>query len=324
MTEQQPVAIVTGITGMDGAILTGKLLEDGYKVYGLIRRSSRGLDIGNAREWENHSNLEIIEGDLLDSASLNSLCSTAKADFFWNCAAQSHVNTSFTQPIYTAQVTGLGVLNCLEAIRQSNYHTRFLNCATSELFGGVSDKPANEETAFYPRSPYGVAKLYAYWITKNYRQSYKMFACSSICFNHEHYFRGPNFVTKKITKAVAAIKAGEQDKLYLGNLAAKRDWGWAPDFVDGFRMMLEKSSMPVDYVLATGETHSVREFCELAFSHVGLDYRDYVEVDPRFYRVCEVQVLLGNYSKIKQDLGWEPTTKFKELVEKMVDYDLSK
>lgn len=313
--------IITGLTGMDGAILAGQLLEKGYKVYGTIRRSSRGLDLGNASYLGNQSNLEVVEADLQDLPGLCRLCNLAKPDLFFNLASQSHVGTSFDQPIYTGQVTGLGVLNCLEAIRLSGIHTRFLQASTSEKFGGLTGKSANEQTPFYPRSPYGVAKLAGFWYTVNYRESYKMFACSSICFNHEHFFRGPNFVTRKITKAVAAIKAGKQDKLYLGNLDAKRDWGWAPDFTRGMTQMLESAS-PQDYVLATGETHSVREFCELAFSFASLDYKNYVEVDPRFYRPCEVHVLIGDYSKIKKELGWAPTITFKQLVREMVKYDL--
>jgi GDPmannose 4,6-dehydratase len=298
------------------------LLEKEYKVYGLIRRASQGLDLGNASHLEGHPNLEVVEGDLLDLPCLTRLCDLAKPDMFFNLAAQSHVGSSFSQPLYTAEVTGLGVLNCLEAIRLSGVHSRFLQASTSELFGGISSDSCNEETPFYPRSPYGVAKLFGYWITVNYRESYKMFACNSICFNHEGPRRGPNFVTRKITQAVAKIHKGLQDKVYLGNLEAKRDWGYAPDFVRGMYSMLTRAPQPKDYVLATGETHTVREFCEAAFNYVDLDYRDYVEIDPRFYRPAEVDVLIGDYSAIKSDLGWEPTTTFRGLVEHMVQADL--
>jgi len=314
-------SIVTGLTGMDGSLLADQLIEKGHKVYGLIRRSSRGLDLGNAEHLDGCPQLEVVEGDILDLPSMTKLCKLAKADYFYNMASQSHVGSSFDQPAYTLDCTGKGVLHCLEAIRESGIHTRFLQASTSELYGGITDGPFNEETAFHPRSPYGCAKLFGYWITVNYRESYKMFACNSICFNHEHLRRGPNFVTRKISIAVAAIKAGRQDKLYLGNLDAKRDWGWAEDFTRGMTLMIE-ASQPKDYVLATGETHSVREFCEHAFSHVGLDYHDHVEVDPQFYRPAEVYTLLGDYSKIKNDLGWEPTTTFKDLVVQMVDHDV--
>jgi GDPmannose 4,6-dehydratase len=234
----------------------------------------------------------------------------------------SHVGTSFSQPVFTIENNTIGTLNCLEAIRMSGIHTRFLHCATSEIFGGVSTKPANEETIFYPKSPYGISKMAAFWLVKNYREAYKIFACNSICFNHEEPGkRGPNFVTRKISLAVAKIKAGQQDKLYLGNLDAKRDWGIASDFTRGMQLMLEAAE-PDDFVLATGETHSVREFCEIAFSHAGLDdYKKYVEIDPRFYRPTEVDVLIGDYSKAKQVLGWEPTVTFKQLVQEMVDAD---
>jgi GDPmannose 4,6-dehydratase len=221
------------------------------------------------------------------------------------------------------ECNAIGTLNCLEAIRASGYHTRFLNCATSEMFGGVTGNVCNENSPFHPRSPYGVSKVAAFYTTQNYRESYKMFACSSICFNHEEPGkRGPNFVTRKISMAVARIKAGLQDKLFLGNLEAKRDWGLASDYCEGLLLMLQKSPQPRDYVLATGETHSVREFCEAAFFHTGLDYQDYVEVDPQYYRPAEVHTLLGDYSKIYQDLGWTPKTSFDQLVERMVDYDV--
>jgi len=315
-------AIITGICGQDGSFLAEQLLEKDYKVYGMIRRSSRGLDLGCSAHLEGTEGLEVVEGDLLDAAGMAHLCSLAKPDLFFNMAAQSHVGTSFKQPSYTAEVSGMGVLNCLEAIRLSGIHTRFLQASTSELYGGVSSEPADENARFYPKSPYGCAKLFGYWITVNYRESYKMFACNSICFNHESERRGTNFVTRKITRALARIKAGKQDKLYLGNLDAKRDWGYAGDFTRGMIMMLEDNAQPKDYVLATGQTHSVREFCEAAFKGVGLDYQDYVEIDPRFYRPAEVEVLVGDHSSISDDLGWYPKVQFDELVHRMVMHDL--
>jgi GDPmannose 4,6-dehydratase len=316
------VAIVTGLRGQDASIITGQLIEQGYKVYGLIRRASQGLDLGCAKYLENNPMLEVVEGDLLDLTCLINLCKKARANLFFSLAAQSHVGSSFEQPIYTAQVTGVGVLNCLEAIRQSGIHTRFLQASSSEMFGGLTGEPANETTPFHPRSPYGAAKAYGYWITVNYRESYRLFACNSICFNHEGPgTRGPNFVTRKISLAVARIKAGKQNKLFLGNLDAKRDWGYAPDFTQGMISIIN-SAHADDFVLATGETHSVREFCEHAFNYVGLDYRDYVEVDPQFYRPAEVNVLIGDYSKAKNILNWKPTVTFRELVERMVEHDL--
>lgn len=315
------VAVITGFRGQDGSFLGEQLLEQGYKVYGMIRRSSQGLDLGCSNHLEGHENLEVVEGDLLDSPGLARLCKTGRPDLFFNMAAQSHVGSSFEQPVYTAQASGLGVLNCLEAIRLSGIHTRFLQASTSELYGGMIKGAANESAPFHPRSPYGCAKLFGYWITINYRESYKMFACNSICFNHESERRGANFVTRKITKAVARIKAGKQDKLALGNLDAKRDWGYAGDFTRGMISTLADTTVADDYVLATGETHTVREFCDHAFAHVDLDYNDYVIIDPRFYRPAEVDVLIGDYSKIHKALGWSPTTTFKGLVELMVDHD---
>lgn len=317
------VAVITGLAGQDGSILTEQLLKRDYKVYGMIRRSSRGLDLGCASNLTGHKNLEVVEGDLTDLSGLERLCRLSRPDYFYNCAAMSHVGTSFEIPIYTAQVTGLGVLNCLEAIRLSGIHTRFLQFSTSEMFGGVNNQSANEITPFHPRSPYGVSKLFGYWITINYRESYKLFASNVIMFNHEEPGkRGPNFVTRKISLAVARIKQGLQDKLYLGNLDAKRDWGCASDYMRGVQLVLEAAEAD-DFVLATGETHSVREFCELAFAHVGLDYRDYVEIDPRFYRPAEVDILIGNATKIREKLGWVPTTTFHNLVGQMVDFDLA-
>ena len=311
--------VITGITGQDGSILAEQLLQEGYVVYGLKRRTSSN-DLGCAKHL---TDIEIVEGDITDLVSMQKLCNLARPDLFFHCAAQSHVGSSFDQPIFTLQNNTVGTLNCLEAIRTSGIHTRFLHTATSEMYGGMTDKPANEATPFHPRSPYGVSKLASYWLTINFKESYKMFACNSICFNHEEPGkRGPNFVTRKISLAVAAIIEGRQDKLYLGNLEAKRDWGLASDYCQGMIMMLDAAA-PTDYVLATGETHSVREFCKLAFEYAGLgDYREYVEIDPRFYRPCEVDVLIGDASKIRDQLGWMPRTSFKHLVHNMVDYDL--
>lgn len=316
-------AIVTGLCGQDGSYLTELLLEKDYKVYGFKRRTSAN-DLGYSSHLENEPDLEVVEGDITDLPSLQSLCNLAKADEFYNLAAQSHVGTSFKQPLYTAQATGLGVLNCLEAVRNSGIHTRFYQASTSELFGGQRGETfCDEQTPFHPRSPYGCAKLFAYTTVVNYREAYKMFACNGILFNHESPRRGPNFVTRKITQGIAAIAEGKQDKLYLGNLKAKRDWGHARDYVKGMAAMLDHSQ-PGDYVLATGETHSVEEFCKIAFKYAKLgDYQNYVEVDPRFYRPAEVDILLGNAAKAKTVLDWEPETSFEELVKEMVDHDIA-
>jgi len=287
-----------------------------------VRRSSRGNDLGCSRHLEGEPDLEIVEGDLLDLSSLSRLCSVARPDLFFNTAAQSHVGTSFKEPVHTALVTGVGVLNCLEAIRLSGIHTRFLQCSSSEMFGGVSSEPGNERTPFHPRSPYACAKCYGYYITQTYREAYKIFACNSICYNHESPRRGETFVTRKITRAIGRIKHGLQDRVYLGNLDARRDWGFAGDYTRGMILMLEAAE-PDDYVLGTGKTHSVREFCELAFEYAGLgNYEQYVEIDPRFYRPAEVNVLVADFSKAKRKLGWQPETTFKGLVEMMVDHDL--
>lgn len=315
----QQVAIVDSLRSMDGAILAGQLLEKDLKVIGCIRRSSRGQDLRDATPLQNHPNLEVAEIDLLDQGSLHRLQKLTRPYMWYHVAAQSHVGTSFEQPILTLETNTLGTLNCLEAIRDSGIHTRFLNCSTSEMYGNIG-KPANEETPFHPRSTYGVSKVAAHYAVQNYRESYRFFACSSICFNHEHQFRGPNFVTRKITLGLADILSGKSKKLVLGNLDARRDWGWAPEFCQGMYLMLTAHE-PKDYVFATGETHSVREFCEEAFSLRGLNYKDYVEVSPLFYRPAEVDVLIGDYSLARQELGWYPQVTFKELVKRMVNYD---
>jgi len=313
-------AIVTGVTGQDGSYLAELLLEKDYKVYGLKRRSS-GNDLGCSQHLEGQ--IEIVEGDLTDARALRELCKTARADEFYNLASQSHVGTSFREPYHTSVVTGMGTLNCLEAIRDSGFHTRFYQASTSELYGGMrGEYRCTEETPFHPRSPYGVAKAYAHYITQNYREAYKMFACCGILFNHESPRRGPNFVTRKITKGVAAIKAGKQDKLYLGNLDSKRDWGYAKDYVRGMWMMLNHHE-PQDFVLATGETHSVREFVKMAFNVGGLgDYSKYVEIDPRFYRPAEVDILIGDPTKALKELGWKPELRFEDLVKDMIAADM--
>lgn len=314
-------AIITGLRGQDGSYLAEILLEKGFKVYGLIRRSSSGLDLGNASHLQNNPLLEVVEGDITDLVSMANLEKLAKPDLFLHMAAQSHVATSFEQPNYTIQSTGIGTFNCLEAIKQSGYHTRFLNAATSELFGGISNEPCNENTPFHPRSPYAVSKAFGYYITQFYREAYKMFACSTICFNHEGPRRTPTFVTRKISLAASRIKLGLQDKLYLGNLETKRDWGYAKDYCNAMIRILTECPFPKDYVLATGETYTVREFCKLAFARLDLDYTSYVEVDPSFYRPAEVNVLVGNSNLIYTDLKWKPSISFLELVNMMVDHD---
>jgi GDPmannose 4,6-dehydratase len=315
------IAIVSGLTGMDGSYLADLLIEKGYKVYGIVRRSSRGNDLGCSKHLANNPNLEVVEGDITDLSSLARIVALVHPALYFNCAAQSHVQISFNEPVHTAMATGIGCLNGLEAIRLSGVHTRFLQCSSSELYGGVSPEPANEETPFHPRSPYACAKLFAHSSVVLYREAYNFFACTTICFNHEGPRRGPAFVTRKITLAVARIKHGFQKELFLGNLDAKRDWGSSKDYTEGMYLALTYKE-PTDFVLATGETHSVREFCEAAFSHVGLDYKDYVKVDPKFYRPAEVNVLLGDASKAKKLLGWEPKTKFAELAREMVDNDM--
>lgn len=317
----QRSAIITGITGQDGSYLADLLLTKGYKVYGFKRRrSDHGLGCAShlARE------VEFIEGDIADLPSLVNVCRLARADEFYNLGAQSHVGTSFTQPQYTLEASGAGVLNCLEAIKQSGFHTRFYQAATSEMYGGLNPPQDgySEDSLFYPRSPYGVAKLYGYWITRNYRESYKMFACSGILFNHESERRGPNFVTRKITMAVARIKAGLQDRLLLGNLDAMRDWGHAQDYVEGMWMMLNRG-VAEDFVLCTGEAYSVKQFAFAAFKRAGLEFQQYVEIDPALYRPAEVNRLMGNPRKAREQLGWKPKISFEELVNRMVDSDIA-
>ncbi|MBS1787253.1 MAG: GDP-mannose 4,6-dehydratase [Acidobacteria bacterium] len=320
-------ALITGITGQDGSYLTELLLGKGYDVYGIIRRAStfntERLDHIYQDPHEAGRRLKLVYGDLNDASSLNKILRDVQPEEIYNLGAQSHVRVSFDIPEYTAEVGGLGTLRLLEAIRETGLNkTRFYQASSSELYGKVQEIPQRETTPFYPRSPYGVAKLYSYWITVNYRESYGLFACNGILFNHESERRGATFVTRKVTQAAAAIKLGLQDKLFLGNLDAKRDWGHAKDYVRAMWMMLQQDEAD-DYVIATGETHSVRELLEEAFSHLGLDWQKYVEIDPRYFRPAEVDLLIGDATKAKQKLGWQPEITFKELVTTMVDADLA-
>ena len=315
-----PTALITGITGQDGSYLAEFLLEKGYDVIGMVRRSSTVT-------WERIEHIKdqisIVQGDLHDQSSLLTLVKEAQPTEIYNLAAQSFVPTSWNQPTLTGEVTGLGVARMLEVIRMVNPDIRFYQASSSEMFGKVREVPQKEDTPFYPRSPYGVAKVYGHWITVNYRESYDLFAVSGILFNHESPRRGLEFVTRKITDAVARIKLGLADQLALGNLDSRRDWGYAKDYVRAMWLMLQQDG-PDDYVVGTGETHSVREFCQAAFGHVGLNYEDYVVQDPRFYRPAEVDLLVSDPSKAKKVLGWEPTVNFEELVSLMVEADLER
>jgi GDPmannose 4,6-dehydratase len=320
-------ALITGITGQDGSYLTELLLGRGYDVYGVIRRAStfntERIDHIYQDPHESGRRLRLLYGDLNDASSLNKILRDVQPDEIYNLGAQSHVRVSFDIPEYTAEVGALGTLRLLEAIRETGLRgTRFYQASSSELFGKVQEVPQRETTPFYPRSPYGVAKLYAYWVTVNYRESYGLFACNGVLFNHESERRGETFVTRKITRAAAAIKLGLQNKLYLGNLDAKRDWGHAKDFVEAMWLMLQQDEAD-DYVIATGETHSVREFLDEAFGRLDLDWKQFVEIDPRYFRPTEVDLLVGDASKARRKLGWEPKITFKELVRTMVDADLA-
>ncbi|RKO65555.1 GDP-mannose 4,6-dehydratase [Desulfofundulus salinus] len=313
-------ALITGITGQDGSYLAEFLLEKGYRVYGLVRRSS----VGNLKRIKHlEKDLRLIPGDLTDQNSLIAALVEARPDEVYNLAAQSFVGVSWQQPVLTAQVTALGVTRMLEAIRTVNPRIRFFQASSSEMFGRVQETPQSEKTPFYPRSPYGVAKVYGHYITVNYRESYGLFACSGILFNHESPRRGLEFVTRKVSDGVARIKLGLASELRLGNLDSRRDWGYAGDYVQAMWQMLQQDE-PDDYVIATGETHSVRELVEIAFSHAGLDWQKYVVVDPRLYRPAEVDLLQGDYSKARSKLGWEPRVSFPELVRMMVDADLAR
>ncbi len=337
-------ALITGVTGQDGSYLTELLLEKGYEVHGIIRRSS---SFNTARVDHLYSNTEIFDrqffthyGDLTDSSNLNRILERVQPDEIYNLAAQSHVRVSFEVPEYTAEVDAIGTLRFLDAIKDLGIKTRFYQASTSELYGKIQEFPQTESTPFYPRSPYGVAKIYGYWIVINYREAYHIFACNGILFNHESPRRGETFVTRKITRAAARIKLGLQDNLTLGNLDAKRDWGYAPEYVEAMWLMLQQPE-PDDFVIATGETHSVREFVEVAFgeldfkiawegekeAEVGLNRatgKPLIKIDPIYYRPTEVDILMGNPSKAKAKLGWEPKIKFDGLVRLMVRADLEK
>lgn len=315
-----PTAIITGITGQDGSYLAELLLSKGYNVVGMVRRSST---VNFERIEHLLDNITVLQGDLQDQGSLLSLLEEYKPTEVYNLAAQSFVPTSWGQPALTGDVTGLGVTRMLEAIRFVNPKIRFYQASSSEMFGKVLEVPQKEDTPFYPRSPYGVAKVYGHWITINYRESFDIFATSGILFNHESPRRGLEFVTRKISDAVARIKLGKAKELRLGNLEAQRDWGFAGDYVRAMWLMLQQDQ-PDNYVIGTGETHAVREFCEIAFSHVDLDYKDYVVVDERFYRPAEVDLLISDPSKAKKQLNWELEVSFKELVTMMVDSDLAR
>ena len=315
-----PTALITGITGQDGSYLAEFLLSKGYQVIGMVRRSST---VTFERIQHIQDDITIAQGDLHDQSSLVSIIETYQPDEVYNLAAQSFVPTSWSQPVLTAEATALGVTRLLEAIRLVNPKARFYQASSSEMFGKVREVPQRETTPFYPRSPYGVAKVYGHLITVNYRESYGMFAVSGILFNHESPGRGLEFVTRKITYGAARIKLGLANELRLGNLEARRDWGFAGDYVVGMWLMLQQDEAE-DFVLGTGVTHSVRDFCELAFSHLGMDYRQYVVQDPRFFRPAEVDLLVADPTKAHQKLGWRPTVSFEELVRMMVEADLKR
>lgn len=313
-------ALITGITGQDGSYLAEFLLQKGYEVHGMVRRSSTE---GFERIQHIRDRLHLHQADLLDQLSLVRLLSEVRPHEVYNLAAMSFVPTSWDQPLLTGEFTALGVTRMLEAIRHVDRTIRFYQASSSEMFGAVREEPQNEKTPFYPRSPYGVAKVYGHWITVNYRESFGIFACSGILFNHESPRRGKEFVTRKVTDAVARIKLGVQEKLYLGNLEAMRDWGFAGDYVEAMWMMLQQPQ-PDDYVVATGEKHSVRELVELAFDYVGLDWKRHVEIDPQLIRPAEVFTLRGDATKARTVLGWRPRLSFPELVRMMVDADLER
>ena len=321
----EKVALITGITGQDGSFLAELLLEKGYRVYGIIRRTSsfntQRIDHIYQDPHLPGTRLLLEHGDLSDSSSLNYVLRQVKPDEIYNLGAQSHVRVSFDVPEYTADVTGVGTIRILEAIRETGIKTKFYQASSSEMFGKAGPEPQNELTRFHPRSPYATAKVFAYHTTVNYREAYNLFACNGILFNHESERRGETFVTRKITRAATRIKLGLQKKLYLGNLDARRDWGYAKDFVEAMWLMMQADKAD-DYVIATGETHSVKEFVQETFAYLDLDWTEYVEIDPWYYRPAEVDYLQGDASKARRELGWEPKIGFKELVRLMVDYDL--
>ena len=314
-----PKALITGITGQDGSYLAEALLRKGYEVVGMVRRSST---VNYERIAHIQGSIDFVNGDLLDQISLIDAIKIHEPDEIYNLAAQSFVQTSFGQPVLTGETTALSVTRMLDAIRIVNPKIRFYQASSSEMFGKVAEVPQTEATPFHPRSPYGVAKVYGHWITVNYRESYNLHASSGILFNHESPRRGLEFVTRKISYGAASIKLGLEEKLSLGNLDAKRDWGFAGDYVEAMWMMLQQEQ-PDDYVICSGMTHSVREFCDLAFSHLGLNYEDHVVVDEQFFRPAEVDLLVGDYGKAKRVLAWEPSTSFRDLVAMMVEADLA-
>jgi GDPmannose 4,6-dehydratase len=315
-----PKALITGVTGQDGSYLADLLLAKGYEVVGVVRRTSH-----HSYERIEHllDRIEVVAADLLDQHSLTVVIQDSRPDEVYNLAAQSYVPTSWTQPVLTGEFTALGVTRILEAVRLAHPTARYYQASSSEMFGKVTETPQREDTAFYPRSPYGVAKVYGHWITVNYRESYGLYAVSGILFNHESPRRGIEFVTRKVTDGAARIKLGLARELRLGNLEARRDWGFAGDYVDAMWRMLQQDQ-PQDYVIGSGETHSVRELVELAFAHVGLDYRQYVVSDPKYYRPAEVDLLLADPSKARRELGWTPKVGFAELVAMMVDADMER
>jgi GDPmannose 4,6-dehydratase len=318
-------ALITGITGQDGSYLAELLLSKDYEVHGIIRRASTfntgRLDPIYSDPHTSRTRLILHYGDLSDASALSRLIGHVQPEEIYNLAAQSHVRVSFDSPEYTADITATGTVRLLEAIRETGLRPRFYQASSSEMFGKVHEVPQKETTPFYPRSPYGCAKVFSYWITVNYREAYGLHASNGILFNHESPRRGETFVTRKITRAVAHILAGLQHHIYLGNLEARRDWGYAKEYVDAMWLMMQQDT-PDDYVIATNETHSIREFLDVAFKHVGLDWSKYVEIDARYYRPTEVDVLQGDYSKAKRQLGWEPKTRFEDLVKLMVDADI--
>ena len=320
-----PRALITGITGQDGSFLAELLLEKGYDVYGVIRRSSSfntsRIDHLYQDPHESKTHMRLVYGDLNDSSSLNTVLRQTEPDEIYNLGAQSHVRVSFDIPEYTGDVTGLGTVRLLEAIREVGLRPKFYQASSSELYGKVMEVPQTETTPFYPRSPYGCAKAYAYYITVNYRESYGLHACNGILFNHESERRGETFVSRKITRAATRIKLGLQKKLYLGNLDAKRDWGYAKDYVEAMWLMMQAERAD-DYVIATGETRSVREFLDAVFGLLDMDWKQYVEVDPRYFRPAEVDLLLGDPAKAMRELGWKPKVSFAEMVKIMVEHDM--
>ncbi|MCP4179191.1 MAG: GDP-mannose 4,6-dehydratase [bacterium] len=317
-------ALITGITGQDGSYLAELLLSKGYEVYGIIRRSSSfNTERINHLYIDPHKQpkLKLVYGDLNDSSSLAEIVHSIDPDEIYNLGAQSHVRVSFDVPEYTGEIVGMGTQRLLEAIRRTKCKAKYYQASSSEMFGKVVETPQKETTPFYPRSPYSCAKLYAHWLTVNYRESYNIFACSGILFNHESPRRGETFVTRKITRAATKIKLGLQNKLYLGNLDAKRDWGFAGDYVEAMWLMLQQDK-PEDYVIATGKTYSIKDFLTESFTQLNLDWHDYVEFDPRYLRPAEVDLLLGDSSKARKQLGWKPKTSFEELVKMMIDSDM--